>query len=287
MAYGIKVDLETLTDQIVSLQACSDTLSDAVAKSRKGIDSVCEEVGVNPFFKNLFLQATDKIIKEMNDQCEVFKKALEVFSSEDKTAAKDVDSLFDYKRLADTLLMSSYVGKPQYADKCTYISTAMLMERFDRLNGNATNVEWNQVKTAMGGDWYGKSIKVYGNTYNLEKTGKARVAEIGNGSYTQGMIQLLNDNPEGVVVYCRYHGSKKNGYHAIVISSYDYVNPDDPSTVRFYALDPSSIANGANNGREIPLTETWLYNGNGSKGHHEYQSAEDLFSNIVSLMVLN
>ncbi len=95
MAYGIKVDLETLTDQIVSLQACSDTLSDAVAKSRKGIDSVCEEVGVNPFFKNLFLQATDKIIKEMNDQCTLFNKSLESLSNSDKKSKDLIDSLLN------------------------------------------------------------------------------------------------------------------------------------------------------------------------------------------------
>ena len=288
MAITIKANIDELNSLRDSLLVCRDSIDSAGELAISGSDIVGRQ-GLGFFLKTTIkhvnsgvLSSVDKGIGDINVSIAAFEMANSVINK----SINEIGDVADWVANAGTgnsamqqyydknQQLKDYVGQPQYADKCTYISTSMLVERYGMLQGNNVSTSWSDIKKSMGGTWIGRDISIAGNTYPLKTEKVDYISSQGNGDLVNGIKTILMDHPEGVVMYCRYG---TNDYHAITVTGFT----ETDQGITFNAIDPVSVRNGVNGGKEIPLEQTWLYS------KHTYGSYNDLFSSINKIMYVN
>lgn len=171
-------------------------------------------------------------------------------------------------------------GIAQQLDKCTKCATATLLKRRQVATGKAGTFTLDDIELGAGYSSINPGSNVYesnGNTYTCTAVQPNRIT----GNPMEYIIDLLDEHPEGIVIYCNYYNlyGKRDSLHAIVLSDYEK-NSNDSYTI--YAYDPS------NGTSRIKLEETSLYKGCNSTEHPKYMkktsyaSYENVFANFVS-----
>lgn len=171
-------------------------------------------------------------------------------------------------------------GIAQQSDKCTKCATATLLKRRQVATGKAGTFTLDDIELGAGYSNINPGSNVYesnGNTYTCTAVQPNRIT----GDPMKYIIDLLDEHPEGIVIYCNYYNlyGKRDSLHAIVLSDYEK-NSNDSYTI--YAYDPS------NGTSRIKLEETSLYKGCNSTEHSKYMkktsyaSYENVFANFVS-----
>lgn len=161
------------------------------------------------------------------------------------------------------------VGEPQDSHEhgswmCTWASTATILRRKQAVDGNNPTFSRDGVYSTNPAMVYSTDYTdEYGHTYHTASedsgTMNQRMAEKQIDSKTEYIRTVLDEHPEGIVVYSNYPYKDKNGewhtgQHAIVVTDYE-VRED--GSIQFYADDPVNDRDG-NLGR-TEIENTWMY----------------------------
>lgn len=181
----------------------------------------------------------------------------------------------------EALSKSVGIQQPKGSGKCTKSATATLLKRRQIATGNAGTFSLNDIEKGAGYSAINPGSNTYksnGNTYTCTAIQPKQI----NTDPTKYIIELLDEHPEGIVIYCDYYNlyAKKPSQHAVVISDYEI---DENGNYHFYAYDP-----GMSNTKRMRFEETTLYKGCNSAEHSEYMkvtsypSYANVFSNFKS-----
>ena len=191
-------------------------------------------------------------------------KAEEERIKAEEAAKKERERQERIDRLKTDNDLSLQLAQKQIGKLCTSCSTATLLMRKQYIDGREVTFGMKEVRAAMGSKPDGnggytdvKSPKfaqtwLQDGNYTLKTTVenlptvKAHMREQGIGTYTDYFTSLLDERPEGIVIYC---AQNMESHHAIVLT--DYVRTDT-GEITFYISDPN-----VNDGARTTLDQSW------------------------------
>lgn len=149
----------------------------------------------------------------------------------------------------------------QKPSQCTTYAVVNLLRRKQIIDGGEATITGEEVRKynyVKGKGYYWKTnCCQYSMKYENASSVKSKVT----GTYTDYITQLLDERPEGIVLYAKHDTNN----HAITITNYEIVD----NKVQFYVMDPS------NSGTKRKLEDSALFN---SYSKNQNMNAEKLFS---------
>lgn len=192
----------------------------------------------------------------------------------EQTIVNELTKLYDskseynmYREKANMLHDAVPIGDTQRNGWCTYSSTALLMNRKQVLAGETPSFTTESIRNACI-KHRGKPGQIYSFGYTSETGAKyshksetadtmnKKVKELGLNSKKEYIVELLKENPAGVVLYAEYPGS----VHAILIT--DFEIDETTGEIQLYADDPVNNRDEKINKGRIPIEKTFLFKKN-------------------------
>lgn len=200
------------------------------------------------------------------------------------------------ENLKNDIELSTQLAQKQIGHLCTSCSTATLLMRKQYIDGCEVTFGMKEVRAAMGskpdgnGGYTDVSVRFdrtwlqdgdYTLKTTVEKLGtvKAHMREQGIGTYTDYFTSLLDERPEGIVIYCTENMkiNPKNGEpytHAIVLTDY---SRSESGEITFYISDPA-----VNGGARTTLDKSIIKN----RCNGPNTSNEDIFGHLSTNMAV-
>lgn len=149
----------------------------------------------------------------------------------------------------------------QIKDRCTTYAVVNLLRRKQIIEGGEASITAEDVRKYNYVPGEGYYWKTNCCEYIMKNEDAAAVKNKITDTYTNYLIQLLDDRPEGIVLYAKHDTNN----HAITITDYEIVG----KKVQFYVMDPS------NSGTKIKLEDSCLF---ASYSKDQNMNAEKIFS---------